>query len=133
MGSERATIEELEMVHSPMQLNRPASVPMDADNMDADNMYAGSMDADNLGASEELGMGNSVPDRVSQNFGSRGPSLIDDREQEDDSDDDGERQRPVSNAPLIEAEDDDDEGTNLSFSITSSNLVFLSFFFSSCI
>lgn len=93
MGSERATIEELEMVHSPMQY-RPASVPMDADN---------------LGAGEELGMGNSVPDRVSQNFGSRGPSLIDDREQEDDSDDDGERQRPVFKAPLIEEEDDDDE------------------------
>ena len=101
MGSERATIEDDEKFFSPMQLNSPAQVAMDA------------------GGGQGEPMSQDQRQQFQQAIRGRGPSLFGDLEQivdqvgadqendsDDDSDDNGGRQ---SSAPLIQEEEVGDE------------------------
>ena len=105
MGNERATIEDEEKFFSPMQLNSPAQVAMDA------------------GGGQGEPMSQDQRQQFQQAIRGRGPSLFGDLEQivdqvgadqennsDDDSDDNGGRQ---SSAPLIQEEEVGDEEAGL--------------------
>lgn len=118
MGSERATIEELEMIHSPMQLNSPAHVAMDAGNLDDNDMDDSGDAGGDAGGGAGEPMSRDQRQQIQDLIRGRGPSLFNELEQlvdqagadqendsdddsDGDSDDNGGRQ---SSAPLIQEE-----------------------------